>query len=73
MIDIKQLIDHPRKTKAALAKKHYKGDIEALLKMDKEHRALISQTDNLKAEQNKLAKEIPQAEDKNPFWKNPER
>jgi len=67
MIDIKQLIDHPRKTKAALAKKHYKGDIEALLKMDEEHRALISQTDNLKAEQNKLAKEIPQAEDKNPL------
>ncbi|MBU0668315.1 serine--tRNA ligase [Patescibacteria group bacterium] len=67
MIDIKLLIEKPEETKAALAKKHYKGDLDAVLKMDEERRSLIEQTDTLKAEQNKLAKEIPQVEDKKPL------
>jgi len=67
MIDIKLLLEKPEEIKKALAKKHYKGDLDAIMKMDEERRTLIAQTDELKAEQNKLAKEIPQAEDKEPL------
>lgn len=64
MIDLKLLTEKTAEVKKALAKKHYKGDLDALIKMDEERRTLIAQTDELKAEQNRLAKEIPQASDK---------
>ncbi|MEZ4087463.1 MAG: serine--tRNA ligase [Candidatus Gracilibacteria bacterium] len=67
MIDLKYLAENVEEVKKALAKKHYKGDIDALLKMDEERRSLIASTDELKAEQNSLAKQIPQAEDKAPL------
>lgn len=67
MIDLKLLSENTEQFKKALAKKHFKGDIDAILKMDEERRALIASTDELKAEQNRLAKEIPQAEDKAPL------
>lgn len=64
MIDLKNLLDNPEEVKKALAKKRFSGDIEAIIKMDQERRSLIAKTDELKAEQNRLAKEIPQAENK---------
>lgn len=69
MIDLKYLAENTEEVKKALAKKQYKGDIDAILKMDEERRALIASTDELKARQNSLAKEIPRADDKAPLLK----
>lgn len=67
MIDLKNLIENQEQVTQALAKKQYKGDIRAIIAMDEERRNLIARTDELKAEQNRLAKEIPQAENKEPL------
>ena len=59
MIDLKQLIEHPEKTKRAILKKHYKGDLDAIIRMDEERRTLMHEIEDLKAKQNKISKEIP--------------
>jgi seryl-tRNA synthetase len=59
MIDIKLLAENTAEIKKALAKKHYRGDIDNVLKIDAERRQLMSEIESLKAKQNKIAKEIP--------------
>ena len=61
MIDLKLLLEKTEDVKKALDKKHFKGDIDSIIKMDEERRNLITHTETVKAEQNNLAKEIPQA------------
>ena len=63
MIDLKLLIENPEKIKKAILKKRYKGDLDAVIKMDEQRRKLMSEIENLKAEQNKIAKEIPNAKE----------
>ena len=62
MLDIKYIKEKPEEVIARLAKKgkDAKEDIEAILRLDNERRALISETEALKAEQNKTNKLIPQ-------------
>ena len=62
MLDIKYIKEAPDEVVARLAKKgkDAKEDIEMILKLDAERRALISETEVLKAEQNKTNKLIPQ-------------
>ena len=62
MLDIKYIKEKPDEVVARLAKKgkDAKDDIEAILKLDTERRALIGETEVLKAEQNKTNKLIPQ-------------
>jgi seryl-tRNA synthetase len=67
MIDLKLLIENPEKIKKAILKKRYEGDLDAVIKMDEQRRKLMSEMESLKAEQNKIAKEIPQAKDKKPL------
>ncbi len=67
MIDLKLLIENPEKTKKAIAKKRYSGDLEVVIKLYEEHKKLKTEAENLKAEQNRIAKEIPQATDKTPL------
>ncbi len=62
MIDLKLLAQEPEKLKKAIYKKpHYKGDLDAVIKMDEERRALMFEIENLKATQNRISKEIPKA------------
>ena len=62
MIDIKYIKEQPEEVIARLAKKgkDAKEDVEAILRLDGERRALIGETEALKAEQNKTNKLIPQ-------------
>ena len=58
MIDLKQLRDNPRKFIDGAAAKGVDVDIERLLELDKQRRALIAEQETARAEQNKLSKEI---------------
>ncbi|MBO5904060.1 MAG: serine--tRNA ligase, partial [Clostridia bacterium] len=62
MLDIKYIKENPEEVIARLAKKgkDAREDIENILKLDGERRALIAETETMKAEQNKTNKLIPQ-------------
>ncbi len=62
MLDIKYIKENPEEVIARLAKKgkDAREDIEAILRLDGERRALIAETEAIKAEQNKTNKLIPQ-------------
>ena len=62
MLDIKYIKEKPEEVIERLAKKgkDAKDEIEAILALDAERRALISSTEAIKAEQNKTNKLIPQ-------------
>ncbi len=57
MIDLKALRDNPQRFIEGAAKKNYSVDIEALLDLDEQRRALMSEQETLRAAQNKLSKE----------------
>ncbi|MBQ8381977.1 MAG: serine--tRNA ligase [Clostridia bacterium] len=61
MLDIKYIIEKPDEVVARLAKKgkDAREDVELILKLDGERRALIGTTEALKAEKNKTSKQIP--------------
>ncbi len=62
MLDLKALRENTEQFKKALAKKKLPGGIiDTMLKLDEEKRELQTQVEGLQAEQNQLAKEIPQA------------
>ena len=62
MLDIKYIQENPEEVIARLQKKgkDAREDIEAILALDAERRALIMETETIKAEQNKMNKLIPQ-------------
>ena len=62
MLDIKYIKENPEEVIARLAKKgkDAKEDIENILRLDGERRAIIAENETLKAEQNKTNKLIPQ-------------
>ncbi len=62
MLDIKYIKENPEEVIALLQKKgkDAREDIEAILALDGERRALIMETEAIKAEQNKMNKLIPQ-------------
>ena len=62
MLDIKYIKENPEEVIARLQKKgkDAREDIEAILALDAERRALIMETETIKAEQNKMNKLIPQ-------------
>lgn len=59
MLDIKEIRNDPEKYKKGLASRNAHADIDALLKLDDERRALILDTDGKKAEQNQSSKAVP--------------
>ena len=61
MLDIKLIKENPDLVKARLAtrQKDYSAEIDRLLELDVERRALIADTEQKKAEQNKISKQIP--------------
>lgn len=62
MLDIKYIKENPEEVIARLATKgkDAKEEIGEILKLDEERRALIGETEAIKAEQNKINKQIPQ-------------
>ncbi len=62
MLDIKYIKENPQEVieRLAVKGKDAKEEIDEILKLDAERRALISETEALKAEQNKTTKLIPQ-------------
>jgi len=62
MLDIKLIKENPEDVVARLAAKgrDAKNEIEEILKLDEERRALIAETENTKAEQNRQTKLVPQ-------------
>ena len=62
MLDIKYIRENPEEVIARLLikGKDAREDIEAILALDGERRALISETETIKAEQNKMNKLVPQ-------------
>ena len=62
MLDIKYIKENPDEVVARLATKgkEARHEIDEIIRLDGERRALIAQTETLKAEQNKLNKLVPQ-------------
>lgn len=61
MLDIKRIKDDPAAVKAGLRAKEVDCDAEVdrILELDVARRELIAATETMKAEQNKVSKEIP--------------
>lgn len=61
MLDIKIIRENPDKVKAALKTRNadYDEYIDIILEIDEKRRKLSTETDNLKAEQNRVTKQIP--------------
>jgi seryl-tRNA synthetase len=57
MLDINFIRENPNKVKEACEKKNVKCDVDAVLSLDKEKRELMTKSENLKAQQNKLGKD----------------
>ncbi|MEG0771193.1 MAG: serine--tRNA ligase [Clostridia bacterium] len=60
MLDIKLIKTEKELVKKAMQKRNKDVDIDALLEIEEEKRALIYQNETMKAEQNKVSKQIPQ-------------
>lgn len=62
MLDIKYIKENAEEVKARLAtrQKDYSAEIDRLLTLDVDRRALIADTEAKKAEQNRISKTIPQ-------------
>ena len=62
MLDMKRLKENPEAVKAGLRAKEVDCDaaIDRILELDEQRRKLIAATESLKAQQNKVSKEIPQ-------------
>ncbi|MCL2875624.1 MAG: serine--tRNA ligase [Betaproteobacteria bacterium] len=58
MLDISLIRNDPQAVRAALLKRLDEVDLESIIKLDEARRACIESTDNLKAERNRLSREI---------------
>jgi len=65
MLDLKLIRDNPEAVKTALARRGGGAEalIDALLAVDAERRALLQQAENLKAQRNRVTKEIARLQD----------
>ncbi len=64
MIDIKFIIENPGIIKEGAAKKNVKVEIDKIVKLYEERNSLLKNAESLRARQNAVSKEIPQAKDK---------
>ncbi len=58
MLDIRRIRTNPEEVKEALAKRQGEFPIDEILEIDKKKRELLVKVENMKAEQNKVSKEI---------------
>ncbi len=59
MLDIKFIVNNPEVVKKAARDKNMEVDVDRLLAVYEEVRALTSQADSLRGERNSLSREIP--------------
>ena len=59
MLDIRAIRQNPDLLVKALEKRHAKVDLTEFLELDKQRRALISETEQMKNKQNEASKMIP--------------
>ena len=64
MLDIKLLRTEPEKVKAALKSRNSDIDVDAIISLDEERRALLFNVEGLKSKQNEVSKQIPQLKKK---------
>jgi len=74
MLDIKRIRNNPEEIVEALKKRRGEYPIQKLLDTDKKRREVIQKVESMKAEQNKLSKQVPQmkknGEDTTELFKN---
>jgi seryl-tRNA synthetase len=59
MLDMQMIRDNPGRVREALLKRGRDVDFTELLNKDARRRALIAESESLKAERNRISKEIP--------------
>ena len=62
MLDLNLIRSNPEYVKEALKKREYDVDFSELLSWDARRRALLMENESLKAERNRMSKEIPRPE-----------
>ena len=60
MLDIRRIRNNPEDVKEALARRHGDFPIEEVLKVDEERRSILVKVEEMKAEQNRVSKNIPE-------------
>lgn len=60
MLDIKWIRSNPEEVKAGLAKRNATYDIDAVLALDDKRKAIIAEVEEMKAQQNRESKLVPQ-------------
>src|SRR6266511_5844461 len=58
MLDLRAIREDPEPFRAGLARRGAAGEVDRLLELDREQRALKVQVEELRAEQNRMSKEI---------------
>ena len=64
MLDIKRIRTNTEEVKKALAKRQGEYPIDRLLELDENRRAILTEVEEMKAEQNKASKEVPKLKKK---------
>lgn len=59
MLDIQFIREHTDKVKKALKDKNFSCDVDRLLELDSKRRSLLKRIEDLRAQKNKVSKEIP--------------
>lgn len=59
MLDIRRVRNNPEEVKAALARRHGQYPVDELLKVDEKRREVLVKVEEMKAEHNKVSKNIP--------------
>ena len=60
MLDIKWIRSNPEEVKAGLAKRNATYEIDAVLALDDKRKEIIAQVEEMKAQQNRESKLVPQ-------------
>jgi seryl-tRNA synthetase len=63
VLDIQELRDHPDQVKAALERRGIEAPVEAALELDERRRKLLTEVETLKADRNRVSKEIGRMKD----------
>ena len=61
MLDMKFIREHADEVKQNLINRHNAFDLDKVLELDKQRRALLTETEKLKSEKNAVSREIPAA------------
>lgn len=64
MYDVKFIVEDPENVKAGAKKKHVNVDIDKIIELYEKRNEILQKVEELRAEQNKVSKEIPQSNDK---------